>query len=70
MSLNAVSKHIKVLEMANLVRRRKVGRTHLIEPDPAKIALISEWLAELESIWNTRLDRLERLVSNGESDNE
>jgi DNA-binding transcriptional ArsR family regulator len=40
MSLNAISKHIKVLEKAGLVARRTIGRTHWIEPKLERVRLV------------------------------
>ena len=62
MSLNAVSKHIKVLESAGLVTRRTVGRTHLIEANLDPINQIDKWFQNLRSIWDLRLDKLEKLL--------
>lgn len=62
-SLNAVSKHIKTLEAAGLVRRRTEWREHLIEPDMGPVAEIDLWFRELRSIWEKRLDGLEELIS-------
>jgi len=50
MSLNAISKHIKVLENSGLVTRRTIGRTHWIEANLAGIALVETWFRELRSI--------------------
>lgn len=58
MSLNAVSKHIKVLEAATLVRRRKEWREQLIEIDLTQLAEIDRWFAGLRSIWDLRLKAL------------
>jgi uncharacterized protein YndB with AHSA1/START domain/DNA-binding transcriptional ArsR family regulator len=62
MSLNAVSKHIKVLEKAGLVSRTTIGRTHLIEADLAKTSEIEHWLKQLKSIWEIRLDKLDEII--------
>lgn len=62
-SLNAVSKHIKTLEAAGLVRRRTEWREHLIEPDMGPVSEIDLWFRELRSIWEKRLDGLEELIS-------
>jgi uncharacterized protein YndB with AHSA1/START domain/predicted transcriptional regulator len=62
MSLNAVSKHIKVLESAGLVSRKKVGREHLIGADLESMAVVDKWFRELRSIWEIRLERLEKLL--------
>jgi DNA-binding transcriptional ArsR family regulator len=60
MSLNAVSKHIKVLEAARLVRRTRQGREHTIELDPAPLREVARWASDVERFWSERLDRIER----------
>lgn len=59
MSLNAVSKHIKVLEHAGLVRRMRAGREHTLELDAAPLRAVSRWVHRYEQYWSERLDRLE-----------
>ena len=66
MSLNAISKHIKVLESAELVTRKTIGRTHWIEADLERIGLVEDWFKELKSIWELRLERLDELMKNGD----
>ncbi|MET1412510.1 metalloregulator ArsR/SmtB family transcription factor [Roseibium sp. HPY-6] len=61
-SLNAVSKHIKVLEAVGLVRRRTEWREHLIVPDMGPVREIDRWFKELRSIWAQRLDALDELL--------
>lgn len=63
MSLNSVSKHIKVLERAGLVTRRTLGRTHLIEANMAPTRAIDRWFSQLRSIWDMRLEKLETLMT-------
>jgi DNA-binding transcriptional ArsR family regulator len=63
MSLNAVSKHIKVLEAAGLVSRRTAWREHIIEVRMEPLAEIDSWFRELRSIWEMRLDALESLLT-------
>jgi DNA-binding transcriptional ArsR family regulator len=58
-SLNAVSKHIKVLEAAGLVDRRKAGREHFISLNPAPFAEVKTLVEFFSRFWMTRLDRLE-----------
>jgi len=70
MSLNAVSKHIKILEEAGLVTRRKIGRTHWIEANIEPLAIVDTWLSELKSIWELRLDKLNELLNTGETKND
>lgn len=63
MSLNAVSKHIKVLEAAGLVTRKTLGREHLIEANMGPVSEIEQWFHKLKSIWDLRLDKLEKIVT-------
>lgn len=62
-SLNAVSKHIMVLERAGLLRREIQGREHVcsLEPDPLRDA--TAWLDHYRQFWDLRLDALERYVA-------
>jgi len=60
MSLNAVSKHLKVLEQAGLIRRTKVGRDHVIAFDPQPMKEIAQWMHSYEKFWTQHLDRLEQ----------
>lgn len=62
MSLNAVSKHIKVLERADLVFRRKAGREHFLSFNPAPLDEASRWIEEKRRLWADRLDALERAL--------
>jgi len=57
-SLNAVSKHLMVLEQAGLIRREIQGREHLIQLDNRPLQEASRWL-EARAFWNERLDALE-----------
>ena len=62
MSLNAVSKHIRVLERAGLVRRRKRGREHLLTLEPAPLDDAWSWLGEQRTLWRWRLGELDRIL--------
>jgi DNA-binding transcriptional ArsR family regulator len=65
-SLAAASKHIKTLEKAGLIRREVRGRIHLCRLDPGPLANAHEWLSFYEHFWTDRLDRLERLLHEGD----
>jgi DNA-binding transcriptional ArsR family regulator len=67
-SLNTVSKHIKALEAAGLVRRRTVGRVHLIAAELAPVAAVEAWFRALRSIWAIRLERLDRMLAKEDPD--
>lgn len=62
MSFAGASKHVKVLEDAGLITRRKTGRTHLIRIEAKPLEEAERWLRQWESFWTVRLDRLEALV--------
>lgn len=62
-SLNAVSKHVKVLERAGLVRREVVGREHRISLDASPLLDAVEWMAGYEAYWNERIDALEAYLA-------
>ena len=67
-SLQAVSKHIGVLEAAGIVARRRIGRTRRVRLHGAPITAVSDWARELEAFWNTTLDALQRHVEAAETD--
>ncbi|HEX7007244.1 MAG TPA: metalloregulator ArsR/SmtB family transcription factor [Alphaproteobacteria bacterium] len=62
MSLNAVSKHIRVLERARLVRRRRVGREHYLSVNRAPLDEAADWIETQRALWTRRLDALEALL--------
>ena len=62
MSFNTVSKHVKVLERAGLVRRTREGREHRIALAPEPIRRIAGWASRYERFWSDRLDNLEALL--------
>ena len=70
MSLNAVSKHIKILEKSGLITRKKVGRTHWIEANLERVCIIEDWLKTLQSNWKASLDKLDELLINGANEND
>src|ERR1700719_1822576 len=55
MSLNAVSKHIRVLEGARLVRRRRAGRQHLLSINPEPLDEAATWIERQRARWTARL---------------
>ncbi|MGZ5111539.1 MAG: ArsR/SmtB family transcription factor [Usitatibacter sp.] len=61
-SLNSVSKHIRILERAELVRRRVSGREHFLSFNPAPMESASEWMERHRIFWTDRLDALEAVL--------
>lgn len=62
MSLNAVSKHILMLERARLVQRRKVGRDHYLSYRSEPLDEAAQWMEKTRHFWASRLDTLEKLL--------
>jgi DNA-binding transcriptional ArsR family regulator len=58
-ALNAVTKHLKLLERAGLIAREKRGREVFISLRPEGLRLVADWVHEYERFWNERLDVFE-----------
>jgi DNA-binding transcriptional ArsR family regulator len=63
MSLPAISKHLKVLERAGLVNRRKDGRVHRCSLDAAPMAAAMDWIEFHRNFWQARFDALEEYLN-------
>ena len=63
MSLPAVSKHLRILERAGLIKREVEGRVHMmhLESEPLKDAV--KWLERYRRFWEGRFDELEKLLT-------
>ncbi len=68
MSLPAVSRHLKVLEQAGLLRRRRDGRQHIISLDAGPMSEVNEWLDHYRKFWEGNFDRLAEYLE-AEKDN-
>ena len=58
-SLNSVSKHIRILERAGLVSRRIAGRDHFLALEPKPFDELTQWMRETRGFWASRLDKLD-----------
>jgi DNA-binding transcriptional ArsR family regulator len=65
-SLNSVSKHIRILERAHLVERRKMGREHLLSRNLRALNQAAAWIETLQTKWHSRIDRLEKALDEEE----
>ena len=63
-ALNAVTKHLKLLERAGLIERRKQGREVLISFRGKPLREVAEWVHEYERFWTERLDQFEQYFKN------
>lgn len=65
-SLNAVSKHIKVLEKAGIVEKEKLGREYFCHLKGDSLQQAQNWLRFHEAFWNDRLDAMDALLTDSQ----
>ncbi len=61
-SFAAISKHLKVLEKARLIHKRKEGKKHMITLAPRTLKKADEYLEQYRKMWQSRHDKLEVLL--------
>jgi DNA-binding transcriptional ArsR family regulator len=66
-SLNSVSKHVRVLERAGLVRRRRAGRDHFLTLDPTPLDAVAAYVETQKRLWSWRLDELDAALKDNRS---
>lgn len=59
-ALNAVTKHLKLLERAGLIEKKKQGREVLISLRPEPLEEVAAWVHHYERFWTERLDLFEQ----------
>jgi DNA-binding transcriptional ArsR family regulator len=59
MSLQAISKHLKVLERAGLISRGKDAQYRPCRLEPASLEPAADWIGRHRQVWVDRFDRLE-----------
>ena len=69
MTFAGASKHVKVLESAGLIERRRDGRKQICTLKAAPLEEAERWLRQWEKFWNVRLDRLEALIERDKKEN-
>ncbi len=67
MSVNAVSKHLFVLEKAGLIRRARNGSVQSCVLEAAPMATAEEWLRTYRRFWSRKIDRLAAFVETGQA---
>jgi DNA-binding transcriptional ArsR family regulator len=65
-SLAAVSKHLKVLESAELIARERRGSFQIVRLNPAPLRPAEEWLAYYQKFWERQLDALQHFLEGEE----
>lgn len=61
-SLNSVSKHVRMLERAGLIERTILGRDHVLSLNAKAMADADEWMAYYRQFWTDRLAALDKMV--------
>ena len=61
-SLPAISRHLRVLERARLIRRRRDGRAHLIRARAEGLKQAQRWIAHYVAGWDSAFDALDELL--------
>ena len=61
-SFAAISKHIKVLQQAKLVRKRKEGLRYMVALQPETLKEADEYLEQYRLMWQSRHDKLAKLL--------
>lgn len=61
-SLVAISKHLKVLEKAKLIRKRREGRRYIVALVPETLKDAEDYLQQYQQMWASRHDKLEKLL--------
>lgn len=62
-SLNSVSKHIKLLERAALVERRVVGRDHFLRIRTERLDAAQDWIEQKQAFWKAQLRALDGILT-------
>ena len=65
-TLTAVAQHLQLLEESGLVHTEKVGRVRTCRLETTGLALAEQWIGDLRSTWERRLDRLHNLLEEKE----
>jgi DNA-binding transcriptional ArsR family regulator len=63
MSLPAMHKHIRSLEKARLIHRKKVGRTNFIALNHASLRQVQDWSAQYHTEWGSDKETLENYIA-------
>ena len=66
----AISKHIRVLERAGLIEKKKQGREYLIRANPAPAEHARDWIAYYTRFWNEQFDAVDDYLKQNREQNE
>lgn len=63
MALPSFLQHLDVLERRAIIRSEKVGRSRMCRLEPDALAPLAAWVARHKAMWESRLDRIERIAA-------
>lgn len=63
LSLPAIHKHIRVLEQANLILRKKVGRTNFVALNKVALVIAQDWISRYQTEWGNDKESLENYIA-------
>ncbi len=63
LSLAAISKHLKILERARLISKRRQGKQQVVSLSPPAFASATQYLEWYQQVWEQRLDRLDEYLT-------
>ncbi|HEY4964686.1 MAG TPA: winged helix-turn-helix domain-containing protein [Candidatus Saccharimonadales bacterium] len=63
LSLPAIHKHIRILEDAKLITRKKAGRTNFVALNSGTLGLVQNWISQYQTGWNSDNSTLENYIS-------
>jgi DNA-binding transcriptional ArsR family regulator len=66
MSPPAVSKHLRILEQAGLLRREREGRVHRLSLDAAPLRTVNDFIEQYRAFWEDKLEQLARYLESDE----
>lgn len=64
-SFAAISKHLKVMESAKLIKKRKEGKKQMVSLAPEALRSADEYLEQYRRMWQSRYDKLDALINEG-----
>src|SRR5690606_26141678 len=65
-SFAAISKHLKVMEKAKLIIKRREGKKHMVSLAPSALKSADEYMEQYRQMWEQRFNRIDSLLNEGE----
>jgi DNA-binding transcriptional ArsR family regulator len=66
-ALPTISKHLTVLERAQLIKKKKIGREYVVSFEPTTMQSVAEYVSFYKKVWTHQIENLEKFLSESES---